>query len=654
MFGAPLWSVVETAEEQEGELSAPLLNEFEKPARCVIPLLTIELPPKTTTIQLSPDATELTDAEHIAVPGVALHLNLDDPPNSPDDDTTHVRHDAVDTRAESRVSFPALVGEIRTIESVRLYVRAITNRASALEDDGSWIFALHVSATNYFKEGLTVEAEAERFFNNSYRTQVYEYKTNPATGLAWTRSEVDAVQASIISQPDAVGDVFGQHFTQVYLEIDVTSSDIGRYSNETVNSKSEGVFQGKVLTWGAISTSVLNKQNGIEFSKTSVTINDSDGSWALLVASTNPIALRGSPVKIRLASPDVKDKTRWSTRFTGILKSWDEVKPDVWKLNFAPDDDSMDSTLPKIKITEFDFENADAKLYDNYAPLIYGSHDSLNITDDGMVQCYRVDTLNNRYMISLGVCKTILRVYAQKNNEAPILLTEGVAADNWQRMTNVDSLFNGRQWTLIEFPAGFSTINPQEFAITADVEGYEEVGDGTGLLISNGAEQFKHLFVNFADGDYSSGPWLADSTAPIDVDKFNEARDFLNSLGQSNSRYIGGKGTATKVKDETNRFTKNVELKSFWTGEGKLAIKANDHTTPDVLEDRQVILDGLHDLKDPSYKFDDAQLLQRVLMSYIHQQDGGKFLANIEIADLTVAEGKAEPIQAFWLPSEIP
>lgn len=654
MIGAPLWSVVEAAEEQEGELVTVLLNEFEKPARCVIPLLTITLPPTTTTLQFSPDATELSDAEHVAVPGVAFHLNLDDPPDTPDDDTTHIRHDATDTRAESRVSFPSLTGEIRSIEAVRLYVRAITNQNASFEDDGSWIFALRVNGTNYFKDGLATESESERFFNNSYRTQVYEYTTNPDTGLAWARTEVDALQASIISQPDAVGDVFGQHFTQVYIEVDVTSSDIGRYSNETVNSKSEGVFEGKVLTWGRIANSVLNKQNGIESSKTSVTIADYDRSWSQLVASTNPIELRGSVVTIRLASPDVTDKSAWSTRFTGILKSWNEIKPDIWKLNFAPNDDSMLSTVPKIKITEFDFESADAKIYDNYAPLIYGTHDSENITDDGMVQCYRVDTVNNIYLISLGVCKTILRIYAQKNNETPILLTEGVAADQWQRVANLDSLINGRQWTLIEFPAGFSTLDPQEDAFTADVEGYEETGDGTGLLLTNGAEQLKHLYVNFGFGDYSSGLWLADSTAPVDVNKFNAARDFLNSLGQSNSRYIGGKGSATKVKDEINRFNKNVEMKAFWTGEGNLAIAANDHTTPDVLAPRQVILDGLHDLSDPSFNFDDSQLLSRILVSYIHQQDGGSFLANIEISDLTVVEGKTESLQAFWLPSEIP
>lgn len=653
MFGAPLWSVV-AAEEQDGELAASLLNEFTKPARCVLPLLTITLPPTTSTISLSPDATELSDANHAAVPGVAFHLNLDDPPDTPDDDTTYVRHATTDVRAESRMSFPALTGEIRTIEAVRLYVRAITNQNVSFEDDGSWIFALRSNGTNYFKEGLATEADAERFFNNTYRTQVYEYTLNPDTDIAWTRSEVDAIQASFISQPDAVGDLNGQRFTQVYLEVDVTSGDIGRYSSETVNSKTEGLFEGKVLSWGKISNSVLNKQNGIESSKTSVTIADHDLSWSRLVASTNPIALRGSAVTIRLAAPAPVPKAAWSTRFTGILKSWNEIKPNIWKLNLAPDDDVMDSTIPKIKITEFDFENADPKIYDNYAPLIYGTHDSENITDDGMVQCYRVDTVNNIYLISLGVCKTILRVYAQKNNEAPIPVVEGVGADQWQRVSNLDSLINGRQWTLIQFPAGFSTLDPQEDAITADVEGYEDVGDGTGLLLTNGSDQLKHLLVNYGFGDHSSGLWLADSTAPVDVDKFSETRDFLNSLGQSNSRYIGGKGSATKVKDETNRFTKNVELKSFWTGEGKIAIKVNDHTTLDVLEDRQVVLDGLHDLNDPSFNFDDSQLLSRILVSYIHQQDGGKFLANIEISDLTVIEGKTESLQAFWLPSEIP
>ena len=271
-----------------------------------------------------------------------------------------------------------------------------------------------------------------------------------------------------------------------------------------------------------------------------------------------------------------------------------------------------------------------------------------------MVQLYRVDTVNNIFMISFGRCLDILRVYAQLNNEAPVVLDEGTGADEWQRVSDVFSLRNGRLWTLVEFPGGFSAVDPAEWAFTADVEGFETIGDGTGVLIENPANMILHLITNFIFGEWSSGLWFDSADFKIDVDKFITTGDFLNSLGQASSRYVGGKGTATKAKDEINRFTKNLELKVFWTSEGKIAILPNDHTTVDVLAEDTTLDDGLHDLNDPSYTFDDSNLTSRIFVSYIHQQDSGKFLANIEVQDFGASEGEQDSLQAFWLPSALP
>ncbi len=652
MFGAPLFSNPDPI-SRPGELALDFLTELQKPSRAVVSLLTIAFPPDDSVLRLLPNETTLDAAEHSPTGAATLHEALDDPFGTPDDDTSYVEHDTANTRGESRIGFDNVPEGIVDVLAVRLICRANAQaQTTALENDGSWMLALRVGTTNYFRDAVSDETQAERWFNNVYRSMVIEFETNPDTGVAWVPADLNTVEGVIIGQPDALGDSNGQRWTQMYLEADVTAESVGQFSDETVNSRSEGLFEGKVLGWKIISRSVMGKNNSLEGTSAGAVIADTDKNLSKLIARSGP-DLRGSAVTIRLASPDIT-KADWKTVFTGIVKSWKGRGPNAWDFTFAPEDDQFESKIAKKKINEFDFQDAESKLYDKFAPIIYGKHNSTNISDDGMVQLYRVDMVNNRYLACFGRALAVNNIYAQKNNELPIPVVEGVGADQWQRISDLDSLINGSQWTLIEFPGGFSALDPQEFAFTADVDGYDTVGDGTVTLIINPAEMVKHLLVNFVFNDYQSGLWFADSTAPIDLVKFQTSIDFLNSLGQSSSRYIGGGGNATKAKEELNRFVKNLELKIFWTAEGKIALLPNNHLTKDVFAPRELILEGLDDLEDPEFTFDDGGILGRVLVSYIHQQDGGQFLANIEISDLTIDNAKLEHIQAFWLPSSLP
>lgn len=651
MFGAPLFSVPQ-APTTPGELSDALRAETQKRTRILVPLVRIVFPPDDSNIRRAPTATTLQDAEHVVSGAATIHEALDDPFDVPDDDSSYVRSDLNDDRAESRVTFEAFPEGIVACSELRVHCRGISQVNAGASDDGSWTFGIRINGTNYFRSGVG-ESEAPRYFNPIYRTVVLAFPTNPDTGLAWQPSELDTIEGVFITQPDALGDQFGQRITQMFLDADVSMSTTGQFSSETVNSKSEGLYLGRVTRFDNITRSVMGKSNGIEGTSAGCEIADPFGEISTLIAKFGN-NLRGAEADIRLAAPSPILPSEWKTLFKGVVKGWRQVKGVGWRFSFKPKDDFLIGVVPNVKITEFDFPNADAKLYDNFAPLVYGNHNSTNITDDGMVQLYRVDTVNNVFLVSFGRISTVVNLYAQLNNEAPILLVQGTGVDQWQRIADIDSIINGRQWTLVNFPGGFSAIDPVEMAFTADVAGFDEVGDGSGPVITNPADMLKHILVNFVFNNYQSGLWFSDDTAPIDVVKFNRTRDFLNSLGQSSSRYIGGKGNATKAKDEINRFTKNIELKVFWTSDGNIAILPNDHTTRDVYADRLTIEEGLHDLSDADFDFDDGGLISRIFVSYIHQQDGGKFLANIEIADISIENGASDSLQAFWLPSEIP
>jgi hypothetical protein len=350
-------------------------------------------------------------------------------------------------------------------------------------------------------------------------------------------------------------------------------------------------------------------------------------------------------------SPDLTTTDDWVPVYTGVLKGWNEKRPNVWDLEFEPKDEKLDSPVPREKPSEADFADADPKVYDTFAPLIYGVHSSVELNDDGMIELFRIDKVNHIYLLSFGRVKGVDNCYAIEGSEAPVKLTEGTGADQWQEKFEIRS---GRQWSFVEFPGGFSTYDPEKTKFVVDVRGYETVGDGTGDVITNPAEQIQHFLANFVFGDWKSGAWFDPDDYQIDPETFTYAAAWFNALGHAGARYIGGKGSATKALQECNRFTKNLEIKMAWNRAGKMAIHPHEHDVLDVYDVEADIEQGLNDISIPQFKYDKSNVVRTVLVAYLHQTSQNQFLANIDVTDLGTEEGKTENLQAFWLPSSLP
>lgn len=629
--------------------SAEMLAEFEKPGGEYYKRLTINFPQSTEVVTLQPDATELADTNHAPVTAGTIHEALDDPPATPNDDTDYVRHDANDTSAESYVSFPSLPSWVVEVKQVRVYCRARSNvNVDANEDDGGWYFAARVNSTNYFGA-----IEHKRFFNPAYQTMVIKFDQNPDTDADWTVTDVNALQVAILSQPDGFGDAFGIRFTQVYVEVEATREQVGRYSDVTLNSRSDGLYQSKVTRWGSVSYSVAGTSGAIQRPSFKCSLADVDEDLSQLFAGSGVDEVRRATCVLEYVSPNVA-KANWGPVFTGILESWNETRPHEWELSFAQDDSSLDGVVPKAKISEIDFGDADPKEYDKFIQIIYGRHISEGLTDDGMVPCPNVDTVQFRRLVAAHRVKTISKVYSKGNREDPAVEhAVGYAAGNattagYQILTPV---VGGRQYTILEFNVTSQQDEFNERTVAVDVEGIEDVGDGTGFLITNPAQMFKHFFVNFVANEYGSGNWLPDSSAPVDATTFEETRLELNRLGQESSRFIGGSSSAVTGRRELNAFCSDLNLRAFWTEEGNLAILPNTPFTLDVYVDDPWFIQGLHDLTDPSFRYDTSGLFDRVLLSHFHQANGNQFLANIEVRDFEAQDEKVETINSFWLPS---
>lgn len=626
------------AEVHIGDLPENLLLEFQKPNFVLIPILDITFPEEPTTEVLYPNSDEVND-DMVVFPSGAMYAALDDPRDSPDGDTTYVRGDSSpdNTRRESRVGFEAMNPEAVSITEVRLFVRG---RALAA-DDGLWSFALRHSSANYYRDGGTIE---DLFLGDlDYRTMFFRYPVQPDSGEAWTQAAVNALQASLIMSATAAGDADGHRFTQTFLEVDYTTQDVGRYSTVAVNSRSEGLFEPLVRSFDNVDINIMSPSNALQDQNCGCILYDPERKFSTLIASQRKV--RGAEVRIRWVSEVSKDD--WFVAFKGVLQSFDEQDTNVWKLKFKVDSTPFDGSSPRLKFSEQDFNSApDPKVYDQYVPYVWGVHDSTELNDDGMIKLFRVGDTD--FVSAFGRIKDHRRLYTFESGDPPTvtLLTETTDWIEWFPIRN------GRQYSGVQLVGSGAATN-KEKEIRADVEGYEETGDGTGLLITNPSLTFLHWLTNFVLNDYQSGLWFDPNDEAVDLVRFLEARDFFNLTGQASARYIGGKSSSTSIKQEINRWTKNLEAKIWWNHQNEIAVGINDPFTTDVYPDRE-LLEGLHDLSKAKYRNVANKILNRITISYLRQEAENSFLANVSVEDTEVTDGASENIQAFWLPSSLP
>jgi hypothetical protein len=625
-----------------GDFSASLLAELRKPSFVLVPIIRIVFPETSQTDVLLPTATLLKDAEHSVFGAATVHEALDDPPGTPDTGT-YVWSDGTDNhKMFSRVTFASLNPLAVAVQRVRLFCRARMTDTN----HGTWSFGLFVGASTYYQSGAP-EPGYDRFTNDGFQTVFYEFDLNPDTGAAWTPAQVAPVAGEIVNAIDGLGEgTNGQNFTQMWLEVDYTTQDVGRYSIVGVNSRSEGLYEPLIQSIDSPDVNLTSPANALQKSSAGAVLFDPDRTFSDLLASQKKLS--GAAVDIRWISPDVTDKADWYTVFVGLLEDQEEIKANTWKLKFKQDDTAFQGSTLQPKFTEPDFPAApDPKIYDIYVPQIYGVHSSQELNNDGMVKLFRV--ADAAFVSSYGRIKEHTNLYTYESGDPPTvaLLTPTTDWVEWYPIKN------GRQYSGAQLVGAGAAAN-KEKEIRADLKGYEETGDGTGLLLTNPALQFLHWFVNFVFSEYASGNWKATTGLPVNTVRFTEARDFFNRTGQAGSRYIGGKTAASGILQEINRFSKNLEIKVWFDNLGLVSIGVNDHATIDVYPTTHVIEEGLHDLTDPKYKEDGRKILNKISIAYLRQEAENQFLANVDVEDIEIEDGAAENLQAFWLPSSLP
>ena len=393
--------------------------------------------------------------------------------------------------------------------------------------------------------------------------------------------------------------------------------------------------------WGDVRQGIAIRPPGsLERLSTTLKLDDTDRSVTrILKGRYDPRRTRllmrwGSP---RLATAD------WFTFFDGILSDWTYEGTSV-TLNAGTDDRALHGFIPKQPILAGAFRGAPAASLGTYLPIVYGIHDSSSLSGTGMIPtvCISYDaTLGYRYSPTIGKGKSVPRVWV--GSSAQTIVADPPA--NGQ-VSITYPIYGGLQVTSINF----GTAPAATDVIRCDIEGLTVDGTSTGAVILNPCDQLKHLLVNFVFGDWRSGAWLADSTAPVDASAFAVAGTFAAQFGYEGSRIYGGSSTQVIAGQVIQDFLQSHPmLRLYWTRAGKLGCVALDHRSPGYIAAPWIKEEQDASLGSSLVQVVDAsQLVQRVNMSYLFGEADSKYWASLSVQDLRVAEKTAESMQWPW------
>ena len=396
-----------------------------------------------------------------------------------------------------------------------------------------------------------------------------------------------------------------------------------RYASQGYASAGSGHFGGLVLAWGTIRYELSDRSGIMCAAVTEIEIDDTSRTWAQLVEGSSADSVAGSAVTLFRAHPDCAEAD-WYTAFAGEIDSWEWVGPFRTRVRLRTADGPLRRPAPRAAwlITPVEFPDAHIDSLGQLAPIIYGHHDSSAHSNDGMVPCLRVGV--GEYLVSAGWLKSVDVVY-----------TDGVVV-SVSGYTVAHPMIGGRQFTRIDYVS-----DPGEDAVvTADVQGYEATGDGSGALIEDPLDELAHFVTNFVIGDYASGNWLA-TNAIIDAASF--AGTFFSDRDYSSSFHLAER---RKGYDILAEWAVTTEARLYWTPGGKIAAKVEDPTETSIYPASPWFVPA--DLLEWRIVRDDRGRATSVAVEYVPDAVAGVYRQTLEVCEPDLADDYPEAIAHAW------
>lgn len=395
-----------------------------------------------------------------------------------------------------------------------------------------------------------------------------------------------------------------------------------RYGHAPFASASQGMFRAKLLDLGIGGRAMSVGRDGgrLQAVEIGVSLVDSDHQFSKLLYGSSGDEVWGSTATLYLTAAEAVPTlafANWHTEFSGRLVSGSH-KALVWSLILRPNDLPLQGKIPQQRIAIADWPNADTAVLDKPAPLLYGKHSSLGISNTGALPTLYVDKVGYRYLLCLGAAKTVDRVYVDG-----VLITSGYSVTY--------PTVAGRLYTVLDF-----TADQGENAVTCDATGYDATGDTTGALITDPSDILKHLLVNFVFASHpGTGAWYSDSTAPVDTTSFATVKTFLSARSYACSPYIA---EPTAAQSALESICTDHYFHPYWTSTGKIGVAVIDNGDVSIYQDTPW-LDASrgHEIGESySLSFRDIEKVKGIEVKHAYQAAPASYSQTLDVRDVSI------------------
>jgi len=412
-----------------------------------------------------------------------------------------------------------------------------------------------------------------------------------------------------------------------------------RWTSKGYDSLTHGTVQERVLDWGGEFGPEVNlASESVDSWEMRVVVADMGESEAERRQFAREFAkyrgsLRRSPATLYpFLSPNVADVDQFSIPL--LVASANQAAPMIFEVTLKPDDTIFQQgVLQKVPLALY-FPDANPDDVGGYAPIVYGEHDSNGVGGKGMTRCLHMDTVGHRYLISLGYIKTLAAVYKDGTL---------VASANY---TFSKVIIRGTQFSLVDF-----TADQNGSEITVDCDGLTENGDGTGALISNPVDIWRHAMVQLGYNDWRQGTFFANSTAPIDMTSIDAAADYLDRASRYKGSFYIPSTPQMKLREFTDLFLRNHPLFGYWSPAVKLSLGFIDENPPaTIYPTGSAFIEGDVDEEDGfASSPESSDLITKELnVQYIKNENTGEYGATLKVADLSIDDEVSEELQLDW------
>lgn len=413
-----------------------------------------------------------------------------------------------------------------------------------------------------------------------------------------------------------------------------------RIAKTPFTSLGDGHYRGEGKAFERITRAVSTRDGRLPSVETRFRFWDRSGEIEAVLTGPRRSEVRGSVVQLFRMSPTVAPGS-WSKAFDGRLLRWARPEPWLIEISARTNDELLQENSRQPTIDQNTWPNAAPAAYSLVAPVCYGHHDaSTSRTGPGFIPGILVDQMAYRYMICAGRAKSVPRVYVAGNQISTSLYTT-------EYLTT-----GGRLYTLIKFDdatdanaAGVATaagVSLPDVAVTADVQGYETVGDGSGSLITNPATQIAHFLTNWVLGGYMSGSW-ASTHSLIDSGLLSLEEARMTALTAAGSFYRSTRITGIEA---LAAYCQSFERRCFWSTNFKIGLDGEKVFTQPYFGN--VIRWSQQELRPLSFTEKDWRVTSAFVVRTSFDSAAGKYVQTIEIEDAGATDIVARDLERPW------